>query len=389
MRRAASFVSILLTTLTFGCTDSPPQADSPEVFSEDAQRFLGEGEYLGPYWPTTTWRSCRPEEVGMESHSLVEAYEYAANTAINTEGLVIVKDGYIVGEAYFDDFTADERHYSYSICKSFTSALVGIAIDEGFLDGVHEPVYTFYPQWQTAATPAAKKASTIRHLLTMTSGLQWDESDYYTNSRPNDAYLMYQHRDMAEYVLAKPMADTPGSRWNYSTGNSQLLSGILEVATGQTAYEFALEHLLQPIGLTDIQWDHDGAGHTETGSGIHATVREYAKFGYLYLMDGAWDGQQVVPHAWIEESRRPASDEILHYGYHWWLKPALGRDAGSVVPDSTMIAWGIYTQQVFVIPEANIVIVRVGNNNSPYDDAWDEVEFLTLVLNSILVPEHQ
>jgi CubicO group peptidase (beta-lactamase class C family) len=323
----------------------------------------------------------------MDSHRLAGVYEYAANSEINTEGLIIIRNGYIVGEAYFGDFTAETRHYSYSICKSFTSALVGIAIDKGYLNGIHEKVYTFYPQWQTDETPAARKAITIWHLLAMMSGIEWDETDYYTGSRPNDAYIMYRQPDMIDYILAKPMVHTPGARWNYSTGNSQLLSGILEATTGGTAYEFALEHLLQPIGLADIRWDHDRAGHTQTGSGIHATVREYARFGYLYLRDGEWDGQQIVPQSWVEESCQPAYDELRHYGYHWWLKPVLQGHKGSVVPDGTFIAWGIHTQQIFVIPEEDLVIVRVGDDDDPHHDEWKEVEFLTLVMNAIIEPE--
>lgn len=126
-----------------------------------------------------------------------------------------------------------------------------------------------------------------------------------------------------------------------------------------------------------------------TESGIHATVREFAKFGYLYLMNGEWDGQQIVPQEWIEQSRQPVSASVPWYGYHWWLKPALDRHAGSIVPDDILIAWGIYTQQVFVIPSERIVIVRIGNDANPNDDAWDEVEFLTLVLNSVIEPSRR
>ncbi|HUU45778.1 MAG TPA: serine hydrolase [Acidobacteriota bacterium] len=383
MRRLPTAIVLVLAVLICQCQDSSSRSGSPD---NGASEFLGEGDYLGSYWPTDDWRSCRPEEVGIDSDRLIAVYEYAANPEINTEGLVIVRDGYIVGEAYFRGYDKDERHYSYSVAKSFTSALVGIAIAEGYLDGVEEPVYQFYPEWQTPETPALKKDITITHLLTMTSGIQWDESDYYSGTIPNDAYIMHQQADMIGYVLNKPMAHPPGTRWNYSTGNSQLLSGVFESAAGQTAYEFALDHLLEPIGLTAIGWDQDAAGHTHTGSGIHATAREYAKFGYLYLMDGAWDGRQVVPQEWIEESRQPVSAGVPWYGYHWWRKPALDGHAGSIVPDDIMIAWGIYTQQVFVIPGERMVIARIGNDASPDNDAWDEVEFLTMVLNSVIEP---
>jgi len=162
-----------------------------------------------------------------------------------------------------------------------------------------------------------------------------------------------------------------------------LLSGILERAVNRTAYEFAQEHLLRPIGAEGITWSSDPAGHTIGGWGISATVREYAKFGYLFLRNGEWDGQQIVPRQWIDHSTQPANDNITWYGYQWWLVQALAGFQNSIIPPDTFIAWGIYTQQIFVIPEKEIVIVRVGNDSNPANDEWREVEFLTLVLQSM------
>ena len=189
--------------------------------------------------------------------------------------------------------------------------------------------------------------------------------------------------DMNQYVLDKPMKDTPGEVWYYSTGNSQLLSGVVEGATGQTVYQYAMPNLLQPLGIDGIGWDHDATGQTHTGSSVRATVREYAKFGLLYLSKGRWESEQIVSEEWVDESVRPASIDVDHYGYQWWLKPVLSGHQNSIVPDSTFIAWGIYTQQIIVIPENDIVIVRVGNDPSTGQDDWSTLTFLTKVMEAI------
>jgi CubicO group peptidase (beta-lactamase class C family) len=216
----------------------------------------------------------------------------------------------------------------------------------------------------------------------MSSGLEWDEQDYYSGGH-NDAYVMGNTYDHLAYVLAKPSIHEPGTEWNYSSGDSMLLSGILERAVNMRTYEFALEHLLGPIGADGITWESDRAGHTIGGWGINAAVREYAKFGYLYLKKGEWEGQQVVPRQWVEDSTSPARNDVTWYGFQWWLAPALRDFQGSIVPPDTFIAWGIFTQQIFVIPGKDIVMVRVGRDSNPSNDQWREVEVLTLLLQSL------
>jgi len=378
MKKTFRVIAVLMLALAFfSCRPSV------EV-GNNAAKFLGEGKHAGQYWPTAEWRTCRPEEVGMSSQALRPVYTYAANPDINTQALIIIRKGYIIGEAYFRDFTRNTRHESFSVAKSFASALMGIAIDKGFIPGVDAKVNRYFPEWQGEEIPAAKKRMTIRHLLTMTSGLKWNEEDYYGDRSQNDVYIMIEDsEDYIQYVLNRPIIHEPGERWYYSSGDSMLLSGIIEKSTKMTASRFAQSHLFAPLGLSEVIWLRDPAGHTITGWGIQATAREFAKFGYLYLKRGRWENQQIVSEAWIDESLRPVSDDITKYGYQWWLLPVLGGYETSIIPPKTFIAWGIYTQQIFIIPEEDLVIVRLGNDANPYDDEWREVEFLTLVLNSL------
>lgn len=350
----------------------------------EAEQFLGKGEYLGEYWPTEGWRTCRPEEVGMNSEKLIKVYEYAANPDINTQGIVVIRKGYIVGEAYFSDFKMDSRHESFSIAKSFSSALIGIAIDKGFIESVDERLSEFYPEWQTPGTSESKKQMTIKDLLTMRSGLQWNEDDYYKDRSQNDVYIMIDSaQDYIQYVLNKPVIHEPGTHWYYSSGDSILLSGITEKSTGMTAYEFAGQYVFEPMGLTEIIWLADPAGHTITAWGIQGTVREFAKFGYLYLKKGRWEDLQVVPEDWIEESSQPVSEEIEKYGYQWWRLPVFKGYEETKIPRDILIALGIFTQQIFIIPTKDLLVVRLGHDTDPYHDEWRELEFLSLVLNSL------
>lgn len=350
----------------------------------EAEQFLGKGDYLGEYWPTDGRRTCRPEEVGMNSGKLIKVYEYAANPDINTQGIAVIRKGYIVGENYFDDFKMDSRHESFSVAKSFASALIGIAIDKGFIGSVYEKISDFYPEWQTPDTPEAKKQMTIEDLLTMRSGLQWNEEDYYRDRSQNDVYIMINSaQDYIQYVLNKPIIYEPGTHWHYSSGDSMLLSGVIEKCTGMSAFDLARLHLFEPLGLDEVVWLADPAGHTITAWGIQGTVRELAKFGYLYLKKGRWEDKQLVSEHWIEKSSEPVSEEIKKYGYQWWRLPVFKGYEETKIPRDILIAWGIFTQQIFIFPTEDLLIVRLGFDRNPNNDEWVETEFLTLVLDSL------
>ena len=356
--------------------------------SEKTDPQLGPHSHPPEYWPTDDWRSIDPAEVGMDAVGLQQTYDYVANPNINAQGFVVIRNGYIVCEGYFGKFNMNSRHESFSAAKSFTSALIGIAIEEGYLAGVDETIGTFFPQLNEPGMDEAKKEITIKHLLTMTSGLEWNEDDYLDLFR-NDAIRMLFSTDLIGYVLDKPLLYEPGEHWYYSTGDSMLLSGVIQNATDMTAYQFALEHLLKPIGLSQIRWLQVRPGYTHGGMGIQATVREFAKFGHLYLKKGRWDSRQVVPESWVEESLAPvrsfSNGEVIsdEYGYQWWLLPSLIGYEHSIVPPSTFLAWGIFSQQIFIIPEEDIVAVRVGWDIYSQTDEWDEIEFLTLILKAI------
>jgi CubicO group peptidase (beta-lactamase class C family) len=367
------------------------------AFGEDTNgrdTFLKKGPYQGPYWPTSGWRSCLPEEVGMDSGLLIRAYDYAAKPGVKTRGLIIIRKGYIVSEAYFRNFDLYSRHPSYSVAKSFTSALIGIGIDRDLFESVDEPIYRYYPELiqkkgvrvrnyladdRIHSSPG--KQIKIENLLTMTSGFEWHEDDL-DSIIENDVVRMALQDDYVRYVLGKPVTHEPGNVWNYSSGDSMLLSGLFNRTTGLSAFQFGLQNLFIPIGIPNIVWESDPSGQTIGGWGIEGTIREYAKFGYLYAKSGEWEGRQVIPRSWVNQSVQPASESIRHYGFQWWLRPSLGGYENSLIPNDTFFALGLFVQQIFVIPSKDLVVVRMADDLS--GDEWNEVDFLNLILESFL-----
>ncbi len=378
MRRAGflALASALLGLTAAGCGTSVPDASAPASFDH----FIAAGSYEGEYWPTAEWRTCRPEDVGMDSVALYAAYEYAARSAFVTEGIAVVRRGYVVGEEYFRGYGPTTRFASYSVAKSFLSAVVGVAIDEGHVPGVDQPAYPYFDAWRAPGTDERKRAITVRHLLTMSSGLRFTDATS-GGIAGTDIEGILNAADSVAYVLDLPSVAEPGTRWNYSSGDSILLSGIVQAATGRTVLELGRERIFERIGMATLTWSSDGAGHTIGGWGIGATVREYARFGYLYLKGGWWNGQALVPEAWVRQSLTAARPSVGWYGLQWWLAPSFSNDPRNPVPADTFAAQGLYLQKIFVIPSRDLVVVRVGTDQGP--STWSDTEFLGRILSSI------
>jgi CubicO group peptidase (beta-lactamase class C family) len=372
----ALVAAVLPAVVALGCGGTEPATTSPATLDH----FIATGTYQGDYWPTDDWRSCRPEEVGMDSRSLYSAYEYAARSEFVTEGVAVVRRGYIVGEEYLRGYGPATRFSSFSVAKSFLSAVVGVAIESGAVSGVEQRAYPYFDAWRAPGTDERKRAITIRHLLTMQSGLQFTDarSDGIAGT---DVEGVLNATDSVAYVLALPSVHDPGTQWNYSSGDSILLSGIVQAATGRSVFDFGKERLFNRIGMRTLTWSSDPAGHTIGGWGIGATVREYARFGYLYLKNGSWEGEVLVPEPWIRESLRPAGPSVSWYGFQWWLAPSFSNDSRNPVPQDTFAAQGLYLQKIFVIPSRDLVVVRVGTDQGP--STWSDTEFLGRVLTSI------
>jgi CubicO group peptidase (beta-lactamase class C family) len=368
--------AVLPTFAWVGCGNGDSASSTPATFDH----FIAAGSYQGEYWPTADWRACRPEDVGMDSAALYTAYEYAARSAFVTEGIAVVRRGYVVGEEYFRGYGPTTRFASYSVAKSFLSAVVGVAIGRGDIPGVDQLAYPYFDAWKAPGTDERKRGITVRHLLTMSSGLQFTDASS-AGPAGTDIEGILNAPDSVAYVLDLPSVAYPGTRWNYSSGDSILLSGIAQAATGRSVFDLGRERIFDRIGMHTMTWSSDQAGHTIGGWGIGATVREYARFGYLYLKNGAWDGEALVPEAWIRQSLSPAGPALSWYGFQWWLAPTFSNDPRNPIPADTFAAQGLYLQKIFVIPSRDLVVVRVGSDQGP--STWSDTEFLGRILSSI------
>jgi CubicO group peptidase (beta-lactamase class C family) len=301
-------------------------------------------------WPL---EGSTPEQQGMDSERLLGILDYLEQHRVDFNGMLIVRKGYTVLEVYASPSGSDRRHSNRSCGKGFTSALVGIAIDEGYINGVDQRVLDFFPEYAAADIDPRKETMTIEHLLTMSSGLAWPESAASYSSSSNIMNQMMRSSNWVRFVLERPMVAEPGTRFNYSSGDSHLLSAVLHEATGMSALSYARTRLFEPLGISRVYWPADPQGRSFGAGGIHLTARDMVRFGQLYLQGGIWDGQQIIPPDWVEASiarQIQATGAAPYYGYQWWVRSS-----------GTYAAHGYEGRRIFVLPDLEMVVVFTGD----------------------------
>jgi Tol biopolymer transport system component/CubicO group peptidase (beta-lactamase class C family) len=297
-------------------------------------------------WPTIGWRSATPEEQGMDSEKLSGMVEHIQQEKLNLHSLLIVRNGYLVSEIYVYPYSAGQVHFIASVTKSVMGTLTGIAIQKGYIQDVQQSLFSLLPDQEVVNLDEEKKAITLEDLLTMTSGL-----DCHENPAPGEAF-MQASQNWVQFMLDLPMAAQPGTRFNYCTGAVQVLSAILQKATGMSAREFANQNLFAPLGIgpiSEASWPSDPQGLTIGGYGLALTPVEMAKLGYLFLNQGKWDGSTIVPADWVVTSTKIHANQGDEngYGYLWWIDPQ----------GEWYAALGLAGQHIFVYPAENLVVV--------------------------------
>jgi CubicO group peptidase (beta-lactamase class C family) len=303
-------------------------------------------------WPTEGWSTTTPEAQGMDSAAIADTIQAFRDRDVHS--MVIVRNGYLVAEAYYESTDADIPQNVYSVTKSITSALAGIALHERKLASVDLRLAEFFPE---LAKDPLKSGITIKHLLSMTSGLEWNnESDQSSKD------MMYS-ADWIQHILERPSIHKPGEKYNYSNGDAHLLSAVLQKATGESLLDYAKPRLFAPLGITNVIWNYDPQGYSIGAWAMALTVRDMAKLGLLYLREGEWDGATIIPKSWIRESLTKrvwlnyGDGRQGGYGYYWWLKPlAQGLVEGSAKEYNTFYAAGSWGQRVFVVPGLQLVV---------------------------------
>jgi len=313
------------------------------------------GEVIRDYWPTDNWQTNSPVEQSMSSSILNEMSNYINDDTFNYDSIIIVKNGYIVFEEYFNFNNEYNMHHLFSVTKSFVSALIGIAIEQEYIQSVHQKVVDFFPDHTIENLDELKEEMTIEHLLTMTSGFEWagDSPRWYD---------MMAASNQVQFMLDLPMDDQPGSQFMYNSGSCQLMTAILQNTTGVSALNFAQEVLFNPLGIDQTSWQYDKQGINIGGTLLYTTPRDMARLGYLYLNNGTWDGEQILPNDWVINSTMPytsSSFETANYGYYWWLDH----------DGDYYYACGSEGQKIFVIPEYDLVVVFTATSQTqePYE----------------------
>jgi CubicO group peptidase (beta-lactamase class C family) len=299
-------------------------------------------------WPTTSWNTSTPEEQGMSSGALADLIDTVG--ARMQDSLIIERHGRIVAEAYYAPYRPGIPHDLRSVTKSVVGTLTAIEIREGLLDNADHPVLDLFKDKQTENIDANKQAMTVQDLLNMTSGIRWQEAHY----TPDETIMrMYDAPDRTAFVLNQPMSDPPGTKFYYDSGNPYVLSAIITRRTGMNAWDYAKQKLFGPLGIATARWRKpDDQGVTDGEAGLWLDPRDMLKIGYLYLHEGMWDGQQIIPAAWAayaEAGKVPATFG-LHYSNLWWSMPEKG----------AMMALGRHSQWILVLPKYDIVATMTG-----------------------------
>lgn len=297
----------------------------------------------------------------------------------HTRAVVVVYKGHLVAERYADGFTKHTALMGWSMTKGVTNALVGILVKEGKIS-LRDPVPI--AEWQNPNDPRRKIS--WEQLLRMNSGLKFNEE--YSSPLTDVTVMLFGVPDAAAYAIAKPLEAEPGSRWSYSSGTTNIISSAIRRIVGDSDYpEFPRRALFYPLGMTSAVMETDAAGNFVGSSFMYATARDWARFGLLYVRDGVWSGQRILPEGWAAYSRTPTSNAPdQQYGAHFWLRiPDEFRcsDGGDRLPADTFHAVGYQGQFVTIIPSRELVLVRLGFTR--HSCAWDHQEFVRLILGAV------
>lgn len=340
---------------------------------QEQTRQITKPEQLNDGWEIST-----PDDVKMDETLLAEAVE---KNRLNkgVDGFVVVRNGKLIVDEYYNGYNAKKPHKVWSVTKSITSAIMGIAIEKGAIQSVNDSISRYMGPYVQAMSND-KNTITIRHLLTMTSGIDWVE----LGGRQSAGFRVAYSPDWIEFVLTQPMSDTPGRRFNYSSGDYMLLAPIIKNATGMQADAYAEQHLFSPMQITSYEWIKGSefwtkmeggelpgarkpeppieypeyfAGYPATASGLKMLPRDMAKVGQLYLDNGKWNGKQIIPADWIMQSVQPHFGNT-GYGYGWRLTQYIVGDKEI----DCYYATGFGLQSIYVFPELDLVTVFTQQN---------------------------
>ena len=377
MRREKDFPVSSSIKLFFGKTGEPAQHCALSVLlcfvacSEPDNRPSPSIET----YPDDHWELYEPSKAGMQQAGINSALNYAFSGGKNTQGVVIVRHGVIVGERYTTGSNERSLATSWSTGKSIASALIGIAVDQQIIASIDEPAANYLPEWKDTG----RDSVTIRAVLEMRSGLVRDAGS-------GSISLYAAGGDQLALSLTRQINEPPRTKWVYRNEDSMLFAGILEESTGMIVSEYAEKHLFSKIGMTASWWT-DTAGHALTYCCVDATTRDFARFGLLFARHGRWKNEQVVSKSWVKESTT-TPEGSSYYALQRWVFSKWG----------SIAALGYHENNIWVYPELDLVVarnslytkvgnreVRTGNNyhRTAGPNNWNGDTFLAYILGAV------
>jgi CubicO group peptidase (beta-lactamase class C family) len=329
-----------LAVATTGAAADVAQPDCDTIWQRAGKGFYESNPtYVDPRDDSADWQFSTPAAQGINAATLdAGVNQLATNKSLLS--VIVVRHGKLVYERYVNGGAVNGSNNVHSASKSILQALVGIAVQRGNIGSIDDKVSSYLPEYFVGA-PASKRDITLRNLMSMASGLTWNEdrTENKIAAKP----------DWVGAILAEPMASLPGSTFNYSTGNTHVLSAVLQRATGMSTCEFAEQFLFSKIGITPEHWGRDPQGVNSGGYNLYLTPRELMKFGLLYLNDGVGPTGRVVPRSTVQQAKTLTfqTDPVFGYSQGWWMRTVSGHDM--------YFAWGWGGQFLYVIPDLDLV----------------------------------
>ena len=328
------------------------------------------------YWPTIEWKTSSPQLQDFDPRSISEMFEFIRKKQFPIDSVVIVKNGYLIGELYGNNTNEETLSNIYSVTKSFMSALVGIAIDKGHIRSEKQTLGSIFSRNNVIKNNPKLKDIRVRNLLTMTSGLKTRDNHL---SNYAGVFALRNSKNWVDYVFSLGTEKKQGEHYNYSNGGSHILSAILFEITKVPVEKYAERYLFSHIGIKNYKWEKDPQGINHGYSNLELSARDMAKLGLLYLNKGQWDKKHIISASWIEKSLKTHSYPnkgrfnplklypYNGYGYQWWssetawkadlsYRKAWGMGNNTVEQPEYFLALGYEGQYVFIVPNHNMVI---------------------------------
>mgnify|MGYP001167666667 FL=1 len=338
--------------------------------------FISAPAFGKQYWPTTEWKTSSPQSQDFDPKSIHEMFEFIRKKQFPIDSVVIVKNGYLIGEFYSNNTNEHTVSNIYSVTKSFTSALVGIAIDKGHIRSEEQKLGSIFSKNNVIKNDPKLMGIRIQNLLTMTSGLKTRDNHL---SNYSGVFALRNSKNWVNYIFSLGTEKIPGQYYNYSNGGSHILAAIIAEISETSVAKYAERHLFSHIGIKNYKWEKDPQGINHGYSNLKLSARDMAKFGLLYLNKGEWNKKQIISSSWIEKSLKIHSYPnkgrfnpfklypYNGYGYQWWssetawkadisYRKAWGMGNNTVEQTEYFLALGYQGQYIFILPHQNMVV---------------------------------